>query len=80
MLDVGAAGGVLPRWEGLKKNISFIGVEPASRSCEDLMNAPESKEFRSYEIIQKGAWSSNATIQINFTKKTFMFYLFHCSS
>ena len=67
MLDVGASGRILPRWSGLLKIVSFIGIEPDKRSYEELMNSENSKEFYSYQIVCHGAWSSEAVISINFT-------------
>jgi len=69
MLDVGASGGILPRWEGLKKIVSFIGIEPDERSYRELMNSKVKDEFYSYDIICKGAWSSKTTVKILFTNK-----------
>jgi FkbM family methyltransferase len=69
LLDVGASGGVIPRWSPYRANIDFIGVEPDARSVSVLLNSPESKLFRSYEIVPFGAWNRTGAVRISFTRK-----------
>jgi FkbM family methyltransferase len=69
LLDVGASGGIIPRWSPYRADIAFIGVEPDARSLSVLLNSPESKLFRSYEIIPFGAWNRTGTVGISFTRK-----------
>jgi FkbM family methyltransferase len=69
MLDVGAAGGILPRWLPYRADISFIGLEPDERSSTALLASPESAEYRSYRIIPSGAWSRRGPVGIAFTRK-----------
>jgi FkbM family methyltransferase len=69
LLDVGASGGVIPRWSPYRADIAFIGVEPDARSVSALLNSPESKLFRSYEIIPFGAWNRSGALRISFTRK-----------
>ncbi len=69
LLDVGASGGVIPRWSPYRANIAFIGVEPDARSVSALLNSPESTLFRSYEIFPFGAWNETGAVRISFTRK-----------
>jgi len=69
LLDVGASGGVIPRWSPYRADIAFIGIEPDARSVSELLNSPESQRFRSYEIIPFGAWNRTGTVSISFTRK-----------
>src|SRR3984885_10677120 len=69
LLDVGASGGIIPRWSPYRADISFVGVEPDARSVSALLNSPESKLFRSYEIVSFGAWNRTGSVKISFTRK-----------
>ncbi len=69
LLDVGASGGIIPRWRPYRENIAFTGVEPDARSIPALVNSPEAKAFRGYEIIPFGAWNQNGPVSISFTRK-----------
>jgi len=69
LLDVGASGGIIPRWRPYREDLSFTGVEPDARSIPALVNSPEAKVFRGYEIIPFGAWSRNGPVNISFTRK-----------
>lgn len=69
MVDVGASGGVLPRWYPCRRDISFIGIEPDKRSSEDLMNSEEAKGFQRYRVIPHGAWDVDGEVSISFTRK-----------
>jgi len=69
MVDVGASGGVLPRWHPLRGDVSFIGIEPDARSTEELLNSQEAKEFHSYKVIPHGAWDVDGKVSISFTRK-----------
>ena len=69
LVDVGAAGGILPRWRPYRKYTSFVGLEPDSRSSAELMQSKEASEFGSYKIIPSGAWQSESSIHISFTRK-----------
>jgi FkbM family methyltransferase len=69
LLDVGASGGIIPRWHPHRQNIAFTGIEPDERSIPELINSPDSKVFRSYEIIPSGVWNRSGTIGISFTRK-----------
>jgi FkbM family methyltransferase len=69
MVDVGAAGGVLPRWYPYRSDISFIGLEPDQRSSAGLLQSEEARQFKDYQIIPYGAWDREGTISISFTRK-----------
>lgn len=69
MVDVGASGGVLPRWHPYRSDIAFVGLEPDSRSSAALLASPEAAEFREYRIIPHGAWNRPGRIGISFTRK-----------
>lgn len=69
MVDVGASGGILPRWRPYRADIAFVGLEPDSRSFEELLRSDEAKQFNGYKLIPSGAWDSNGKIWILFTRK-----------
>jgi FkbM family methyltransferase len=69
LLDVGASGGIIPRWAPYRQNIAFTGIEPDERSIPGLINSPESRVFRSYDIIPSGVWDVSGTVGISFTRK-----------
>jgi FkbM family methyltransferase len=69
LLDVGASGGIIPRWRPYRESIAFTGVEPDQRSIPELMNSPEAKVFKSYDIIPSGAWNQSGLVNISFTRK-----------
>lgn len=69
LVDVGAAGGILPRWRPYRKYLSFVGLEPDSRSSAELMQSKEASGFGSYKIIPSGAWQSEGSIHISFARK-----------
>jgi FkbM family methyltransferase len=69
LLDVGASGGVIPRWYPHRQDVAFTGIEPDQRSIPDLINSPDAKVFKSYEIIPAGAWSRSGPVGISFTRK-----------
>ncbi len=69
LLDVGASGGVIPRWSPYRADIAFVGIEPDARSVSALLNSPESQSFRSYEIVPFGAWNRTGAVSISFTRK-----------
>jgi len=69
MVDVGASGGILPRWRPYRADISFVGLEPDRRSYEALLQADEAREFHAYRLIPSGAWEADQKIAISFTRK-----------
>ena len=69
LLDVGASGGIIPRWYPHRANIAFTGIEPDQRSIPGLLNSPDARAFRAYEIIPSGAWNVAGPVSISFTRK-----------
>ena len=69
LLDVGASGGVIPRWYPYRENVTFTGVEPDQRSIPDLLNSQDAKVFKRYEVIPAAAWSRSGPLGISFTRK-----------
>lgn len=59
-LDVGAAGGLEPRWEKIKKNLNVFAFEPDDRSFAAL-----DKSQKNIRYINSGLWSSKKTIKFN---------------
>ena len=66
LLDIGAAGGVEPRWKKVCRYLNYIGVEPDQRSNVKLA---EENMFRSIKILDTFAWSEETEIQFNLCKK-----------
>jgi len=48
LIDIGAAGGIEPRWKAIEANLNYIGFEPDERSRKDLINKKSS--CRKYTI------------------------------
>ena len=69
MIDVGASGGILPRWSPYRADIDFVGLEPDSRSFKELQASEEPRLFSSYRLIPWGAWDKGGRINISFTRK-----------
>jgi FkbM family methyltransferase len=69
LLDVGASGGIIPRWRPYRQNIAFTGIEPDERSIPALLNSPEARIFKSYDIVPSGAWNRNGKLRISLTRK-----------
>jgi FkbM family methyltransferase len=69
MLDVGASGGIIPRWHPYRENIAFTAIEPDERSIPELVNSPDARAFGSYQIIPAAAWSRNGPLGLSFTRK-----------
>lgn len=69
MVDVGASGGVLPRWHPYRSDIAYVGFEPDSRSSQQLQGAEGAREFNSYKLLPCGAWDAEGKLSISFTSK-----------
>jgi FkbM family methyltransferase len=67
LIDIGAAGGVAPRWREASRHINFIGFEPDLRSRESLMR--QKSICKNYVIHPFAIWSSFGSIPIIFTSK-----------
>jgi FkbM family methyltransferase len=68
-LDVGASGGIIPRWHPYRGHIAFTGIEPDERSIPELLNSADAKAFKSYDIVPRGAWNRSGPVPITFTRK-----------
>jgi len=66
LLDIGAAGGIEPRWEKVCKSLNYIGVEPDKRTNKELY--VESKARNTY-ILEKFAWDSDTEVEFNLCRK-----------
>lgn len=66
LLDIGAAGGIEPRWKNISKYLNYIGVEPDDRSNEGLENQ---QIFKSVKILNSFAWSEETKIEFNLCRK-----------
>jgi len=67
LIDIGAAGGIEPRWRHASRYLNFIGFEPDVRSQESLMK--QSSVCKNYVIYPFAIWSTAGSIPINFTRK-----------
>ena len=66
LLDIGSAGGIEPRWEPIKGELHYIGVEPNQRSSRELKNR---SDFKKYEIVNSVIWSEKKEICFNLCNK-----------
>ena len=65
LLDIGAAGGIQPRWGKVGKQLNYIGVEPDERSNKELENK---KLFKNIKILNKFAWNKKTKVEFNLCK------------
>jgi len=68
-LDVGASGGIIPRWHPYRGDVAFTGIEPDERSIPELLQSPDAKAYKSYDIVPFGAWNRSGPVPITFTRK-----------
>ena len=66
LLDIGAAGGIQPRWEKASKYLNYIGVEPDARSNKELKYKDK---FKNTKILNTFAWNKETEIEFNLCKK-----------
>jgi len=67
LIDVGAAGGIEPRWRQITNKLDYIGFEPDDRSnLEDLVRG---QDYASYTLLPFALWSENGLLKINLCKK-----------
>jgi len=64
LLDLGAAGGIEPRWKKIASTISYFGFEPDARSQEVIPNT----SFAHYELLPFAAGKMNSTRNLYVTK------------
>tara|TARA_B100001063_G_scaffold147258_1_gene137511 strand:+ start:797 stop:1750 length:954 start_codon:yes stop_codon:yes gene_type:complete len=66
LLDIGAAGGIEPRWQKVRKSLNYVGIEPDKRSNQELNKASET---RNTYILDSFAWNERKKIEFYFCKK-----------
>lgn len=66
LLDIGSAGGIEPRWEPIKEELHYIGVEPDERSSKKLIKR---SDFKEYKIIHSVIWNQKKEICFNLCNK-----------
>ena len=66
LLDIGAAGGIEPRWKKVGKNLNYIGIEPDERSTKELKKL--SKARKTF-ILNKFAWDKETRIEFNLCRE-----------
>jgi len=67
LIDVGAAGGIEPRWRQITNKLDYVGFEPDDRSnAEDLVRG---QDYASYTLLPFALWSKNGLLKINLCKK-----------
>jgi FkbM family methyltransferase len=64
LLDLGAAGGIEPRWKKIASAISYFGFEPDARAQEVNPNT----SFTHYELLPFAAGKINSTRKLYVTK------------
>ena len=64
LMDVGAAGGIEPRWKKFAGKVSYVGFEPDGRAQEFVPNV----RFAEYEMIPSALGESRSVRRLNITK------------
>ena len=64
LMDVGAAGGIEPRWKKFAGKVSYVGFEPDGRAQEFVPNV----RFAEYEMIPSALGESKSVRRLNITK------------
>ena len=64
LYDIGAAGGIEPRWKAFTPHLNYVGFEPDERSSKDLLNKTSS-QCHSYNILQHAVWDSKTELELN---------------
>jgi FkbM family methyltransferase len=67
LVDIGAQGGLEPRWKGIDKYINYCGVEPDARSSNLL--SKKVTGFNSYTIIPFALWSTSKDLLLNLCRQ-----------
>jgi len=67
LIDVGAAGGIEPRWKQITSKLDYVGFEPDGRSnAEDLVCG---QNYASYTFFPFALWNENCLLEINLCRK-----------
>jgi len=69
LLDIGAAGGVEPRWRGLESLLTYIAVEPDPRSAKELSALEFSRKFKNFLILPRALWSKAGNMGLNLCRQ-----------
>jgi FkbM family methyltransferase len=64
LMDVGAAGGIEPRWKKFAGKVSYVGFEPDGRAQEFVPNV----RFAEYEMTPSALGESRSVRRLNITK------------
>lgn len=67
LLDIGAAGGIQPRWKQITRKTAYIGFEPDARSNVDIAQA--GKDFASHRLIPTAVWNRDGELGIHLCRK-----------
>lgn len=65
LIDIGAAGGLEPRWEVIKNNVNVIGFEPDPKEFQKLSNNYQI----TFKYINKALSDKEEELTIYLTKK-----------
>ena len=65
LVDVGAAGGIEPRWKPYAPLLDYIAFEPDAGAYERISNPV----FHSHEIIPKALWSTEGPLTIHISRE-----------
>jgi FkbM family methyltransferase len=67
LIDIGAEGGLEPRWRDINEFLHYTGVEPDNRSSKVLVKS--GTPFRSFRIIPFALWSTSKELQLNLCRQ-----------
>ena len=67
LLDIGAAGGVEPRWRPFIQFLNYVCFEPDERSRNSLRK--NDNEFKAYEIFPHALAAEKQTLNFNLCRK-----------
>lgn len=67
LIDIGAAGGLEPRWRQVAQHTKYVGFEPDERAHKLLAN--QHSICKEYAIHPFAIWSSAGEIEINLARK-----------
>ncbi len=68
-IDVGAAGGLEPRWKMIEKYLHYTGFEPDKRSFDALAQTNKKTSVDHRKIFPMALWASTQTLEIKMCSK-----------
>ena len=68
-IDVGAAGGLEPRWKIIENHLDYTGFEPDKRSFDALTHSNTKFPVDRRKIFPTALWDSTHTLEINMCSK-----------